>query len=411
MNILHIVAGELSEGASRGAYWLHKGLLSLGCESRILTNSSIDYNDGRVFSIGKSLWGRFSGFFRTLPDILLPRLYPGYRGKLFSTSLIGFDFTKHPQYHSADIIHLHWINGGLLNIKHLMKVTKPIVWTMRDMWPMTGGCHVPLDCDNFTTGCGNCVQLGSKRKLDLSRVLLLRKAKYIPKSIKLVGISSWISNMARSSYLFRNFDIRTINNNINSEDFFRVDKMLAKQLLGIETHKKVILFGCSNIRDVHKGFHLFLHALRYCSPQNYFLAFFGHVDNHIIEKTGFEYKSFGYLYDSISLRLLYSMADIFISTSMMDAFGKTIAEAMACGTPSVCFDSTGPQDIVDHKINGYKAIPFDPQDLAHGIIWLTTTSNYDDICQNASDKARSRFCHKEIARQYFNLYSAILNDD
>ena len=55
---------------------------------------------------------------------------------------------------------------------------------------------------------------------------------------------------------------------------------------------------------------------------------------------------------------------------LMDAFGKTLAEAMACNTPVVCFDATGPKDIVDHKINGYKAIPFESRDLANGIEWV-----------------------------------------
>ena len=59
----------------------------------------------------------------------------------------------------SKIIHLHWING-LVNMKSLKKVKKPIVWTIRDLWPLTGGCHFHLInkkvCTNFESGCGNC---------------------------------------------------------------------------------------------------------------------------------------------------------------------------------------------------------------------------------------------------------------
>lgn len=54
----------------------------------------------------------------------------------------------------------------------------------------------------------------------------------------------------------------------------------------------------------------------------------------------------------------------------MGAFGKTLAESMACVTPVFCYNATGPKDIVDHQINGYKAIPLRRSDLANGINWV-----------------------------------------
>ncbi len=51
-----------------------------------------------------------------------------------------------------------------------------------------------------------------------------RKIKYVPKSIKIVGISSWLSNQAKQSKLLKSFDIRTIYNKINSNDFYPINK-------------------------------------------------------------------------------------------------------------------------------------------------------------------------------------------
>jgi len=122
---------------------------------------------------------------------------------------------------------------------------------------------------------------------------------------------------------------------------------------------------------------------------------------------GFGYKNFGFLYDLVSLRLLYSGADVFVAPSIMDAFGKTIAESMACGTPVVCFDVTGPKDIVTHKIDGYLAKPFDTDDLANGIEWIINNEDYDKLCRNAREKVLREFDSKVVARKYIKLYEEV----
>ncbi len=140
------------------------------------------------------------------------------------------------------------------------------------------------------------------------------------------------------------------------------------------------------------------------------MCFFGKLDKNSIENIGFEYKNFGFVHDSVSLRLIYSAADVFVAPSVMDAFGKTIAESMACGTPVVCFDATGPKDIVSHKVDGYKAKPFDTTDMAKGIEWILKAPNYNELCQNAREKVVSKFDSSIVAKKYIDLYKEILND-
>jgi len=408
MKILHLVAGEINGGAARGAYWLHSGLCSLGVESRILTNSSSKNDDNNVISIADSFCGRFLKSLRNLPDRLLPALYSKYSYKIFSTSLLGYNFTEHCLYEWADIIHLHWINAGFVNIKHLYKITKPIVWTMRDMWPMTGGCHYAMECEKYKTGCGKCPQLGSQNEYDLSRFVLARKKKYLPRAVAMVGISNWLSERAKESQLLQNFSVTTISNNIDTNDFFPTEKLLAREALGIETEKLIILTGSTNSKDYYKGFDKFLEALKGLDKSKLLVCFFGNVDESVTNNLGFECKSFGYLNDAISLRLLYSCANVFVAPSIMEAFGKTLVEAMACGTPVVCFDATGPRDVVDHQKNGYKAKPYEPDDLANGIKWVLNSRNYDELCSNARNKAVEKFDSKVVAQQYIALYRKLL---
>ena len=183
MKILHIVADDLTSGAARGAYWLHLGLRELGIITKIFTNSKITFGDKNVITTTKSKKDEAFNMIRGHLDDLIIILYPKSKRIIFSSGLFGIDFTKTKEYEEADIIHLHWINHGFVNIKHLSKIDKPIVWTIRDTWPMTGGCHVSdfLECDHYKSGCGNCKQLNSNRSFDLTKFILNRKKKYLPK--------------------------------------------------------------------------------------------------------------------------------------------------------------------------------------------------------------------------------------
>jgi glycosyltransferase involved in cell wall biosynthesis len=109
------------------------------------------------------------------------------------------------------------------------------------------------------------------------------------------------------------------------------------------------------MHSYYKGFDKFLEALYFLDKSKCFLCFFGYTDTAILKSVEFEYPSFGFLHDGISLRLLYNCADIFVVPSIMEAFGKTLVESMSCGTPVVCFDASGPKDIVFHKVDGYRA--------------------------------------------------------
>lgn len=411
MKILHIIGGDLSDGAARGAYWLHCGLLSLGVESKVLTNSFTTLGDPTVITVSNNKIAKLFTLIRNNLDSIPLFFYRNKKKVIFSSGFWGFDFTRTDEYKWADIIHLHWING-FVNMKHLSKIKKPIIWTLRDMWPMTGGCHVAtaLECENYKTGCGNCKQLGSKYKYDLSKYILNRKKKWLPKTMKIVGISNWISEEAKKSLLFKDFDIGTIYNNVNTEDFFPVEKKVARDILGLSAlKKKIILAGATNLSDFYKGFGKYLDALKSLDKEKYFLCFFGNLDKNLIENMGFEYKNFGYLNDLISLRLVYSAADVFVAPSLMDAFGKTLVESMACGTPVVCFDATGPKDIVTHKVDGYKAIPFESKSLAEGIEWVLNSDSTLDLSNKARESAVAEFDSKVISGKYVELYKEVLS--
>lgn len=411
MKILHLVAGGVNGGAGRGAYTLHLELLKLGVNSVILT----DYFDGslnenEVVSIIKNPFFYYQKKIKSRIFNLLKLIYFKRQKLLFSTGFDGFDITKHSLYHDADIIHLHWING-LVNIKSLKKINKPVIWTIRDMWPLTGGCHFGMiekkACTKFESGCGKCILLNSKNRFDLSYFILQNKIKHLPDNIEIVGISSWISNCIRNSLIFKNKPIHTISNNININNFSPTNKQTARNLLQIDSkNKKIILFGGLDASLFHKGFDSFLELLSLIQKDKYYFLFYGNIDTRYFDKFKIFSKNFGLIKDDQILSTIYSSADVFISPSYLDSFGKSIAEAMSCETPVLCFDSTGPSDIVEHLVSGYKARAFDSEDLLIGLNWITTLDKleYNKLCKNARHRILNNFNSKKIAIEYISLY-------
>lgn len=409
MKVLHLVAGNLSGGAARGAYWLHLAQCEIGVDSTLLVNGPNVLGDPTVISLADTTMQRVKLALLSRLGMLPILLYGTRQGFIFNTGFSGVDFTKYPAYRDADIIHLHWVNG-LVAMRTLRKIDKPIVWTLRDMWPMTGGCHYAMDCDRYKVGCGHCPQLGSLRKWDLSWLVVANKRTSFPKQLHAVGISKWLSDCASMSRVFDSFHVETIANNIDTRQFYPISRDASREALGLPKDKKIVLLGAQNLNDFYKGFTLFTSALKGATMHDYHYLFFGKVDDRYLSRLGIEYSNFGFLSDIVALRLLYSAADVFVAPSRMEAFGKTLVEAMACGTPVVCFDAGGPADIVVHLVTGYKAEPFDTSDLARGIQWVLSRDpmEYGLLADQARERAKSLFDSRVIAQQYFNLYQRLI---
>jgi len=405
MRVLHLVAWDLRGGATLGAYWLHKALRDLEVDSTILTNGKVTFGDDSVISLAGSGFAKLKlAVWRQLGQIPV-RAYRKRKNRIFNTGFEGIEFTRHPAYTSADLVHLHWVNG-LVSTRALRKVKKPVIWTLRDMWPFTGGCHYSMECEQFMQGCGKCPQLGSSRVGDLSRFIVRHKRASVPKDIRIVGISRWLSECARRSEVFRRCRVSTISNNVDTRLFSPLPKDQARQALGLDEDKKIVLIGAQDVDSFYKGFDLFLEALKSLRKENVHIVMFGRSTDSDLDSLGVQSTSLGYLSDTEALRAAYCAADVFVAPSRMDAFGKTLVEAMLCRTPVICFNATGPKDIVEHRVSGYLAEPFSPPDLAQGIQWVLEQPPvaYAEICRAAQNRAQQRFDSRVIARQYVELY-------
>lgn len=412
MRILHLSAGSFYSGASKGAYFLHKSLCENGINSIFITNSKENIDDKSVLTLGtKSKW-KFDLLKSEILRIFFnfPKLLYFFRLKrIFNSGFSGFDITKLPEYQQADIIHLHWI-CGFISINTINKIKKPIIWTLRDMWPFTGGCHYSMNCERYKIGCGKCPQLNSKKIKDYSRLILNYKKNKFPKNLNIVGISKWISHEASKSLVFKNQSIQTIPNCIDTEKFKPLNKKFCRESLNLSKNKKIILLGALSVKNFYKGFDLFLKSLNFLDTKNIEIVIFGEKIQLNGIKKEIKVTNLGYLSGINSIQLAYSSADVFVSPSRQEAFGKTIVEAQSCGIPVVCFNNTGSKDIIKHKVTGYLAKSFDEIDLAKGIEWVLNLNDekYNVVRQDSQSRAKIFFDSKVIAMKYENLYKSLI---
>ena len=339
MKILHINAGSLNSGSGRGVYWLHQALLKNGVKSKILC-SEYDGTDENVITPEKK-----NTYSKKIEKLL--HKYVFFASKNFHTNHFGLDVKKYECYKWADIIHLHWING-LIGNTNISCIDKPIVWTLRDMWALTGGCFYSLDCDKWKKNCIQCPEIGSKLPVSLINQTI-KKEKFDSK-IVYVAISDWLRTKAKESSVLKNNEVLHIPNSIDLE-LFSYDEYFKQRFPFIKDNDFVISVGAQNLKDIYKGGAILIDLLNAINFKTVVLCFGNsNIQNEISNKhIRFFYLGF---VDDNTICSVYSASNVFLMTSTMEAFGKTVVESLACGTPVICFDKTAPAEIITSMKDG-----------------------------------------------------------
>ena len=400
IKVLHIVGGSSTNGAAKGASILHEALIKLKVNSHLLNDSTPkNFTFGKNAStINKTFFTNIMYKFYVNIEKLLKLLFLHSPRETFTIGLFGFDITKLKQYKNADIIHIHWLSQGFIRIGSLSKIKKPVIWTMRDMWAFTGGSHYTMDFNKY-------------EESKLSKIIQNIKKKNYKKNFHFVAVSDWLKDKGQNSYVLENFNVKRIYNNIDVKNFLSISKNDSKLALGIETKKRIILYGANNPQSKRKGWNIFVEALKKIDKSKYFLLIFGNFwSQETLNKIGIEFKSFGFISDYKKLNLIYSCADFFVASSIQDAWPKTFAEAMYCNTPVICFKNTSIAEIVDHKINGYVVEDFDPVKLKKGIEWMSNQIENNKIRENVTKDKIKNFGSTEIAKKYIELYQKVISE-
>jgi len=400
-------------GAARAAHRLHKGLQHIGVDSQMLVQAK--FGDDYTVIGPQSILGKGLGFVRPYLDTIPARFHPKWNKILFSTAFLPDNVSSKVVKLDADVINLHWIAGGFLRVETLKRFNKPLIWTLHDMWPFTGGCHYDQECGRYRESCGRCPMLNSSKNWDLSRWIWRRKQKaWKNLNFTVVAPSRWLGDCAKASSLFCDLRVEIIPNGLDSSRFKPFNKRIARELLFLPQDKKLILFGAiDGTSDKRKGFQFLQPAMQALANNEWEneieLIVFGSSKPPNPPELGMKTHYMGHLPGDLSLGLLYAAADVMVVPSIQEAFGQTASEAMACGTPVVAFGATGLLDVVEHKCTGYLAQPFDAEDLANGIAWvIEDEARWQALSHQARQKVEDEFAIESVAQRYAELYKEIL---
>lgn len=427
MRVLHLCMQHYG-GAGTAAYRLHAGLVAQGVDSRMCVLNrqgddaaisvatregepvhAVTGADGVVTHISQAWVDAGRRWQALLAD------YPERPGNLeiFTDTASTLDVDDIPGIHEADVVHLHWVAGMIDFSSPLGALSaRPVVWTLHDMNPFTGGCHYSAGCERWAEGCGMCPALGSTRRDDISHAAWrTRHAAYGALRPEVVTPSRWLGGLASRSPLFSGRRVRVIPNGLDTEGFRPWPTPAIREGLGVPQDAFVVLFGAASVANHRKGFRQLVRALEE-------LQSLGRVPNAVLGVFGqwggaaprlpFPVMEFGYVHDERTLAALYSMADMVLIPSLEDNLPSVVLEALACGTPVGAFDVGGMPDMVDHRATGWLARPYDARDLASGIVWANAMKERDPaLGVRCRTTVLERFSLTGQVQAYRDLYTRL----
>jgi glycosyltransferase involved in cell wall biosynthesis len=397
MKILHLSTTDIKGGAGIAAYRLHRGLVNAGVVSRMFVQRK--YSMANDVFCSKGAIGKSFDFFCAATDKATGIIFGPKNDDITSPALFSSMDLRVIEKIDPDIVHLHWICGEFLSPEKIAKITKPIVWTMHDMWPFSGVSHYGT--------------LNRNNLLDVWTWQRKQRAWNGLHNMTAISPSVWLAREATASNLFHRFRIEHIPNGVDADIFKKYDVISSRNKYGLPLDKKLILFGAVNpLSGERKGYKLLIDIIHELLTldvnKNVALVVFGSADNH---KTDFGLPT--YFAGKISLEQdmaeLYSAADVFIAPSKEDNLPNTVIESMSCGTPVAAFRIGGMPDMVDDKVNGILVPAFETKTMAKEVISVLGDEAYrEKLSIEARKKVLRAFDINVVVEKYSQLYHSLL---
>ncbi len=222
-------------------------------------------------------------------------------------------------------------------------------------------------------------------------------------NIFITGPSKWIVACARDSSILKRKEICYIPNTLDTSFYSPLkDRIKLRKKYQVNTEKKVILFGAADngTSNKNKGFIYLRDALKYIPIDDYLLIIFGNANSELSLPSNLEVIRMGFIKDEKILVELYNLSDTVVAPSNQEVFGYTVCEAMACGTPAVCFPVGGLEEQVLHKENGYLAQYHDARDLAQGIMFCA--EHTEELGKKARQSAE-KYSYDNVGKMFSEL--------
>ena len=418
MRIVHVSTHDVWGGAAIAAHRLHSELLAIGEESTMLVLDRHaegrgvlkfvpprDFKSRLIRTVRrKSLAQELGRHAKSLPT----------DGELFSDDRSQHGQAPLRQIPYCDILHLHLISG-FLDCRALFEWVPrhvPVVWTLHDMNPFTGGCHFDGGCRKYRDECGSCPKLGSSEENDLSREVWQRKRSAYSKmpttQLQLVAPCRWVAEEVRHSSLLGEFPVTVIPYSVDVEAFAPRDRTFARSALGIPQDARVLVFAALNVSERRKGFSLLVEALTGLrEDRNLFLLVVG--GHAAVEQIGIPCRPLGYVSSERLLSIVFSAADLCVVPTLQETGPLIVIESLACGTPVVGFPAGDMPEMVRAGDTGLLVPSGDSAALREGIrTMLARPERLAEMRIKCRDVAVRDYSQEIMARRHISLYETML---
>ncbi|RME47958.1 MAG: glycosyltransferase [Chloroflexi bacterium] len=407
MRIVHINYLDHYGGAAIAARRLHQAMRRAGHDSRMLVWSK--YTDDPNIDLFER-----RAFWRGLSQLVGKRLDAWGLQYLFHPA--SMRLPEHPWLKEADVVNLHQFHGGYLDLNLLPRLarTRPLVWTMHDLWAATGHCAIAAyyRCDRWQTGCGRCPDLRAYPAVrrDLTgRMWRLKQRIYARTPMAVVTPSRWLATRYEQSPLFDSVPVHHIANGVDIHRFRPIPKASAREALGLPYDKRILMFGAASLAEPDKGAALLADALTSLPSlvrDDLCILLLGTRQERLqASLQALDVRTLGPVQNEALLAIAYAAADLFVLPSLAENLPNMLIESLACGTPCVAFDVGGCREIIEHGRTGYLARPGDATDLAHGIATLLQDDNgRANMAQMGLAKVREQYDVDRQAHEYLLLY-------
>ena len=324
---------------------------------------------------------------------------------------------EHPYFRTADLMHLHNLHGDYFNLWSLPLLTaqKPTVWTLHDMWALTGHCAHSLECERWLpqTACGTCPRLDLYPRLFRDSTKQLWKDKqtlYAHSYLYLVTPSVWLQRLIEKS-LLRNHSVVCIPNGIDTNIYKPLNKIEARRRLCLP-QDALIIGGCADggLANPWKGGKYIVRAaleLKAIFPN---LIFLNIGIKHIPTELQVDWvHHIAYVQDNQKLATIYAALDLLLYPTLADTQALVCVESLCCGTPIAGFATGGIPETVRHGRDGLLAPTHDAEEFIQNAVQILRDDNLRRrMGQEGAAKARQCYRLDLFAQRYTKVYEETL---
>jgi len=314
----------------------------------------------------------------------------------------------------VDVVNLHWITDGFLSVEEVGRITKPMVWTMHDMWPLAGTEHYASEHPQPTrwqSGYTKDNRPEAESGPDLDRWTWERKRDHWSKPICLVPVSTWLAGASGSAQLTKSWPISVVPNVMDVDTFSPGSKHAARIAEGLPDAPLIAFASAAGISDERKGWSLLAEAIPLVRREipDVRVLVIGRGNAKAEAQVPVDTILMGHVSSNERMANLMRAADVVAVPSTADNLPMAACEAQCTGRAVVGFRLGGLPDTVQHLATGYLADPLDVEDLARGLIMaIEDAQASDEWGQNARERASSLWSPRRVVDSYAELYERLL---